>query len=66
MITSIARGEAEKFRIHILTVALAAKAGKDGDLREATEMLIGGITKSLVDFAKRDSRVFGPVGEDAT
>lgn len=57
MSTEIARAEAEKFRVHILNVALAASAGKQGDLREATEMLIGGIAQSLDRFSELKERI---------
>lgn len=42
-----ARLEAEKFRIHILNVALAARNGRDGDLRDAVEMFIAAIADSF-------------------
>jgi ribosome-associated translation inhibitor RaiA len=49
-VTERAKHEAEKFRLHILNVALAAK-GSPGDLRKATDMLIEEIAKSLDKFA---------------
>jgi hypothetical protein len=45
-----ARREAERFRLHALNVALATN-GRPGDLRDATDMLIEEIAKSLDRFA---------------
>jgi len=53
MATAEARAKAEGLRIHVLNIALAAKAGRDGDLREATEHLIAAAAKSFDDFRKQ-------------
>jgi hypothetical protein len=51
MTKKILRGDKyeNKFRRNILTIALAAKGGKDRDLRKATEIMLKSIFDAIED-----------------